>query len=661
MIPYALRGGIWNQGYANINEGLVYYNNLHSMIRGWRLAWNKFNMPVYFNQFYCPSPDLLPSIDGMAEMRLGTWQARDIPFTGMASQIDIQGAIHYANKTLSGQRLALHALKNEYGKKVVADGPMFKSYTVKGDQVIVELENAGDGLVVAETGSNSKSGMAVPKIVPEGAEKVALFYLAGEDKVWCPASVKIEGSKLIVTSPKVKAPRGVSYGTGGVGFLPNIYNKALIPLTPFIYYDNALVTSKTWPGGQLAVDGKTIDPNSIGLTYEYRKMPLLSSLFVHNAVLQAGQPLTIWGSAIHDWGHEAKGKAEIQFSFAGVEKTIPVTPGMKEWSVTLPPLAASAEPKTLKVTFTIDGKLAHQRVCTNVVIGDVWYVAAPSVEKKIKKEVVSTEKGNPLVRMMTRKSKSDRRSNGPLRFTVSVSSTPENKYASLWETATGFPSQLGEKMAAKTGKPVGIVYMQTMPPGKDAKDPELKSWMNLSALAQAPSLKDDYTQLTSMIPGTPAYTQNVQRYLNEWKKFWGEYIPALMRTKAVPDGVAWGTYPDLKALVNTEATDVWNTMGASFMPGNFKGMIFVTAQKTALAEGGVHFGEQISALANGWKEGFACPDPWFIYTLPAKTLAPQLTPPQAIKGQSAGVEINDWSEPAVQNAVIEKVTGTVYP
>ena len=40
-------------------------------------------------------------------MRMGTWLARDIPHTGMAIQIDIAGAIHYANKTLSGQRLAL--------------------------------------------------------------------------------------------------------------------------------------------------------------------------------------------------------------------------------------------------------------------------------------------------------------------------------------------------------------------------------------------------------------------------------------------------------------------------------------------------------------------------------------------------------------------------
>jgi sialate O-acetylesterase len=72
-------------------------------------------------------------------MRIGTWLARDIPHTGMAIQIDITGAIHHPNKTLSGQRLALHALKNQYDKNITADGPMFKSYEAKGGELTVTL------------------------------------------------------------------------------------------------------------------------------------------------------------------------------------------------------------------------------------------------------------------------------------------------------------------------------------------------------------------------------------------------------------------------------------------------------------------------------------------------------------------------------------------
>jgi hypothetical protein len=218
VVPYAIRGAIWNQGYANAGEGLPYYNNLHSLVRGWRIVWDKPELPVDFHQFYSAGMRNSgkevnqPSIDPTAEMRLGTWLARDIPHTGMASQIDVSGGIHYIHKAVPDQRLALHALKNQYGKDVVTDGPMFKSY-------------------------------------------------------------KVEGDTVIVTSPGVQSPRGVSYATGEVGFQPNLYNQALLPMTPFIHFDHKMVTSKTWPDAKLKIAGETIDPATVGKTYDYRKMP----------------------------------------------------------------------------------------------------------------------------------------------------------------------------------------------------------------------------------------------------------------------------------------------------------------------------------------------------------------------------------------------------
>ena len=70
---------------------------------------------MYFHQFYCPGQkgewNHSPRIGGVVDMRLGTWLARDIPHTGMASQIDVTGGIHYFSKTVPGQRLALHAVQ----------------------------------------------------------------------------------------------------------------------------------------------------------------------------------------------------------------------------------------------------------------------------------------------------------------------------------------------------------------------------------------------------------------------------------------------------------------------------------------------------------------------------------------------------------------------
>ncbi|MDT8389157.1 MAG: sialate O-acetylesterase [Lentisphaeria bacterium] len=679
VIPYAIRGGIWNQGYANMGEGLPYYHNLHSLIRGWRIRWDNPELPVYFHQFYSPGNgayDGKPSIGGTAEMRLGTALARDIPNANMASQIDIQGAIHYGSKAVPGQRLALHALKNQYpstklkagglAKDMVADGPMFKSYTVKGDKVIVEFDYADGGLVVAETRSNAvgrdegATGFANPKIIENGDDHVKFFYLADENRVWYPASMTIDGDKVILTSPEVKTPRGVTYGTGGIGFEPNVYNKALLPMTPFIYYDNKLVTSETWPDEKLKIHGETIDPSTIGLVYEYRKMPILSTQFRDNAVLQAGVPVTIWGSAVHDWGKEAEGEAVIHFSFNGIEKTIPVTPGMREWQVTVPAMAASAEPKTLKVTFTIDGELAHERVAENIVIGDVWYVAAPDMDMTIP----AVKPSGQIVRMIERQAKRDAHSS-PSRFSVCVSTTPENRFASYWKDAEGLAAALGHSIASKTGAPVGVIFMQSNAGGKSAeKNPQLKSWFPPEYLNLAPSLMADYKDLAALRPGNDYYAENVHRYIGAWKTYWNDYIPEMITTKAVPDGATWGTYPSLGGEVESNAGWTYNVMVHSFTPAALKGIIFLASPVMVAEDQGANYGEQVAALANALKMTFAFPagsaaaDTAFVYTVPNKTLAANIAPAKGIQGKSVAVELNDWSQ---TEAVIETILQAIYP
>jgi sialate O-acetylesterase len=651
VIPYAIRGAIWNQGYANIDGGILYYQNLHNLIRGWRMKWNNPELPVYFHQFYCPGPPkegygvTYPSIEPMSEMRLGAWLARDIPHTGMASQIDISGAIHYNQKALPGQRLALHALKNQYGKKdLVTDGPMFKSYNVAGDKLIVEFDHAEGGLVVAETMTNSGSkatpecdGLATPKIIPDGAAQVdPLFWLAGEDRVWHPAKITIDGSKVVVSSPAVKNPRGVSYASGGIGFRANLYNKALLPATPFIYYDKKLVTSDTWPDQPMKITGVEADPNSVGIVNEYRKMPLLSSQFRSNAILQADQPITIFGSAVVYPGHPPnyEGQGEIRFDFAGTQKTIPVTKDMQEWSVVVPPMPASKEPKTLRVSFHIDGKLIHERVCENILIGDVWYVATPDLDKKTPPfEVVDS--GQP-VRVMTRKAKRSS-AEAPARFSVSTSFGIDTRFSSIWEDAgKDLASAVGHRLAEQSARPTGVIHMTSDPV-------PLNSWIPFKDLKNAPSLMADYRNLAQMQPGHELYDANVRRYIAEWKKYWSEFIPQMIATRAVPNGEPWGTYPQLDAQMSTKASMTHNALTCSFAPGAFKGILFVSGPAMVADDQGKNFGPELAALANGWIEDFGGKAK-FLYTIPDAKLAPAITAPNGIKGQSKAIPITDWKD-----------------
>ena len=672
VVPFAIRGCIWNQGYANIGEGLPYYHNLHNLVRGWRLVWGKPELPVYFHQFYCPGQkgewNHSPRIGGVVDMRLGTWLARDIPHTGMASQIDVTGGIHYFSKTVPGQRLALHALKNQYGQnEVVADGPSFKSYEVRGDRIIVKFDHAEGGLVAGSTAYNTDrrnkdaTGFADPKVIPDGENQVKCFYLAGADRIWYRATVKLNGDTVVLHAPGVKEPRGVSYGTGGIGFQPNLYNRALLPMTPFIYYDQKRVTAESWPEEKLKVAGVVPEAGSEGLIYEWRKMPLLSTQFRENAVLQADQPITFWGSVLHDYGVAAEGEAVVEFSFAGIKKRIPVkagspdiyeiTPGdsrypgaAKEWRVTVPPMKASAEPQTLTVRFLIDGELAHERICRNIVVGDVWFVAShPGNFKELPEAEVKTP-----VRMMTRKAKRFSHPT-PSRYTVCVSRTPLNRFACEWTDATGLPAALGNLIAAKTGRPVGIIFMKSgttsMGRGVPAKDlSTLKSWIPVNALKDAPSLVDDYKDLAAVRPGNPHYAANVRQYLGAWRSYWGDYVPQMVADRAVPDGLVWGNYPTLAAGVTSKASEVYNTMVHSFTPMQLKGIVFLAGPATFAEDGGARYGEQMSTLANSWKERFGGQDPHFLYTVPDKTLAPKFTRPKGIRGRSTAIPTSDWTE-----------------
>lgn len=648
VIPYAIRGGIWNQGYANMDGGITYYNNLHAMIRGWRTLWENPELPVYFHQFYTPGNNDVshdpPSIGSTAEMRLGTWLARDIPHTDMASQIDIQGAIHYGNKVVPGERLALQALKNQYGKAVIANGPMYKSYEVKGDKLIISFDYSDGGLVVAETGSNADkrkegaSGFATPTVIEKGDDQVSLFYVAGEDRVWHPAKLKIEGDKAVVSSAAVKNPCGVSYGTAGIGYAPNLYNKGLLPTTPFIVYDQKLVTSANWPGQLIKVAGVKTDPSSVGLVYEYRKFPILSTQFRDNGVLQADQPITIWGAAERQYAPHAEGEKVIHFSFNGIEKTIPLLAEMKQWKVTVPAMKASATPKTLKVSLTIDGEMVHERIVENLIIGDVWYVAGLG-DQQLENE--GGEISSPI-RVMTRLAKGvTHRNVRP--YSVTTSTTPKNRFASYWGTPTGggFAESLAKAIHQKTGRPVGIIYM-------DENDLELKHWMDVPSLAEAPSLRGDYKDIAAVTPGTPYYKENAERYVDAWKAYWNDYIPEMIATKSVPDGAAWGHFPNFSSSVETKATQVYNCMLASFRRTRLKGIVFMTESSMVENTEGQYFGEQMAALANGWKRIFkSTEDPQFIYTIPSTELAKKVTKPSEIKGKSLAFEVSQW--PAKDN------------
>ena len=147
----------------------------------------------------------------------------------------------------------------------------------------------------------------------------------------------------------------------------------------------------------------------------------------------------------------------------------------------------------------------------------------------------------------------------------------------------------------------------------------------------------------------PYYLANVRRYIADWKSYWGENIPAMMNTKAVPDGSSWGQLPSPKPEVgDSTATFEYNVYVHCFTPTALSGILFLTGEAMVADDQGANFGPEMSVLANCFKTRFTLwqddEDIPFIYTVPSKALVPKLTQPEGIKGTNTAVELGEWLE-----------------
>ncbi len=226
VIPYAIKGVIWYQGESNCATAYLYRDLFPAMVKGWRDKWGEGDFPFLYVQLTAFDADKRgtdPGDSNWAELREAqTLALKKIPNSGMATIIDVgePADIHPKDKKTVGNRLALIALKQVYGKNVQCYSPMFRSAERRGGRMIVRFENA-------------YSGLKSPDAKLEG------FALAGEDRKWAWADARIvSGDKVEVSSKAVAKPVAIRYGWADAPKL-NLFNSAGIPATPF--------RSDNWP------------------------------------------------------------------------------------------------------------------------------------------------------------------------------------------------------------------------------------------------------------------------------------------------------------------------------------------------------------------------------------------------------------------------------
>lgn len=216
---YHIKGVIWYQGESNTGDPEAYKTLFPDMIADWREKWGQQpeDFPFIFVQLanFMEAYDA-PTDSNWARLREAQLETLQVPNTGMAVAIDVGewNDIHPLNKKDVGDRLAQAAKNLAYGEEIVAGGPIFESYEVKGDSIEIHFKNVGDGLM-AEDGELKE------------------FAIAGKDQKFVWANARIEGDKIVVFSPKISNPVAVRYAWANNPENANLYNKEGLPASPF--------------------------------------------------------------------------------------------------------------------------------------------------------------------------------------------------------------------------------------------------------------------------------------------------------------------------------------------------------------------------------------------------------------------------------------------
>jgi sialate O-acetylesterase len=217
-----IKGVLWYQGEANVGRGEQYKALLPAMISAWRSEWGQPNMPFYYVQLANHlDKTTQPGDSDWARLREAQFKTLSTSNTGMAVAIDIGEAdnIHPVRKKEVGDRLSRWALAEHYKSEAsipasyVKSGPLFTTHQISGSTIKVKFDHIGTGL-------KAKSGTL------QG------FAIAGSDKVFKWATVKIVGSLVEVSHPSIASPVAVRYSWADNPD-GNLVNSESLPASPF--------------------------------------------------------------------------------------------------------------------------------------------------------------------------------------------------------------------------------------------------------------------------------------------------------------------------------------------------------------------------------------------------------------------------------------------
>lgn len=210
-----LRGVIWYQGESNGYFPDKYRTLFTGLIADWRGFFEQEKLPFLFAQLPSYRVPGDKSGERWAWLRQAQLEvASSVPNTAMVVTTDCGDPenIHPKNKYPVAMRFAAAARNAVYGDNVVGTLLLPSEVSADGGDVHIPVGGMDAGLEVRDKASG--------------------FELRDQGGTWHPASLKIRGNLLIVSSKEVPRPTDVRYAWGNINRL-TVYHKSGIPLPPF--------------------------------------------------------------------------------------------------------------------------------------------------------------------------------------------------------------------------------------------------------------------------------------------------------------------------------------------------------------------------------------------------------------------------------------------
>ncbi len=226
LIPYAIKGIVWYQGESNgyPKRADTYQQLLKALIKAWRKDWNRNDLPFIIAQLSGDAKKEQENpveTSGKAQLKEAQLKvAQTTKYTALVTTSDCgELDVHYLEKQPIGNRICKAALALAYNKKLEFTGPLYKSYQIKGNQVIISFTHAKNGLM-----------LKTDSIKPANLYG---FAIAGPDKKFYHAIAIIKGSKVVVSCKDVPNPLSIRYAWADFSYRWNLFNTEGYPASSF--------------------------------------------------------------------------------------------------------------------------------------------------------------------------------------------------------------------------------------------------------------------------------------------------------------------------------------------------------------------------------------------------------------------------------------------